>query len=346
MPYDERTIDALIESADITPMGVQLEVNAEIFTTLHNLLWTIRRDTDIQSRDFKRIYELWRTTVESMSLIELRKGQGLSIPEQTFMLREAYEIETKYIPDQIFRPTGVKLTRQLIEKETHPDPKEMDAFFKEMIWPAVKNGKTGGRKRPMAYIVAGQPGSGKTRMSSIVIEEYDGDIVKLQGDNFRGFHPRHKELTRKYGQYCGFFTPKMGAYFSDLAMKQAVKERYHILQEGSLDNIEHTLDYLRYLKKNGYTICVLLRACPRKESWKAIHQLFLQQRLKAPGLSRLITKEYHDKACLSFLSATNVLVKEDLQDRLIIKSPKGLLYDSDDMPTEKVSELLEKRMTK
>ena len=30
MPYDERSINELYESAEITPMGIQLEVNAEI----------------------------------------------------------------------------------------------------------------------------------------------------------------------------------------------------------------------------------------------------------------------------------------------------------------------------
>ena len=105
-------------------------------------------------------------------------------------------------------------------------------------------------------------------------------------------------------------------------------------------------DTLKYLKEKGYTICVLLRACPKKDSWKAIHQLYLQQRLKAPGLSRLISKEQHDKACLSFLSATNDLINQNLMDRLIIKSPKGLLYDSDDMPTERVSDVLSKRIGK
>ena len=151
---------------------------------------------------------------------------------------------------------------------------------------------------------------------------------------------------KKYGQYCAYFSMAQGQYLSDLAMKQAAVERYHILQEGSLEDVSHTKEYIRYLKERGYTICVLLRASPKKESWKAIHQLFLQQRLKAPGLSRLITKEQHDKACLSFLSATNDLIAQNLMDRLIIKSPKGLLYDSDDMPTERVSELLAKRMTK
>ena len=81
-----------------------------------------------------------------------------------------------------------------------------------------------------------------------------------------------------------------------------------------------------------------------KNQLKAIHQFYIQQRLKAPGLSRLITKEYHDRACRGFLTAVNDIVKQNLIDQMIIKSPKGLLYDSDDMPTERVSDVLSARM--
>ncbi|WP_297015494.1 zeta toxin family protein [uncultured Dialister sp.] len=346
MPYDERTVEELSESAEITPPGIQLEVNGEIFTTIHNLLWTMKGDVEIDRADEARLYSLWRTTIREMSLIELRKGQGLPMSTQVSMLREAYNIETKYMADQIFRPVNGKLTRQLIAKESAFDKAEMDDLFERTVWPSIKENKTGNQKHPMAFIIAGQPGSGKTRMSSMIIEEYNGNIVQSMSDNFRGFHPRYKKLMKKYGQYCAYFSMEQGQYLSDLTMKKAAEGRYHILQEGSLDNVSHTMEYISYLKDMGYEICVLLRACPKKESWKAIHQLFLQQRLKAPGLSRLITKDYHDKACMAFLSATNDLISQNLMDRLIIKSPKGLLYDSDDMPTERVSELLAKRMVK
>lgn len=66
-------------------------------------------------------------------------------------------------------------------------------------------------------------------------------------------------------------------------MRKAAEEKYHILQEGSLDDSAHTMALISYLKEKGYTICVLLRACPKKDSWKAIHQLYLQQRLKNAG---------------------------------------------------------------
>ena len=47
---------------------------------------------------------------------------------------------------------------------------------------------------------------------------------------------------------------------------------------------------------------------------------------------------------VDFLTAVNDIVKQNLIDQMIIKSPKGLLYDSDDMPTERVSDVLSARM--
>ncbi|WP_296954418.1 zeta toxin family protein [uncultured Dialister sp.] len=346
MPYDERTIEELSESAEITPMAIQLEVNLEIFNTIHNLLCAMGDEIDVKPQDESRLYSLWMSTIREMSLIEIRKGHGLAMSTQVGMLREAYNIETRYMADQIFRPVNPLLIKQLARKESAFTPEEMNALFDKTVWPAISHKKTGNKKHPMAFIIAGQPGAGKTRMSSMIIDEYNGDIVQCMTDNFRGFHPRSKKLMKKYGQYCAYFSLDQGKYLSDLTMKKAAEGRYHILQEGSLENVAHTKEYISYLKSMGYEICVLLRACPKKESWKAIHQLFLQQRLKAPGLSRLITKEYHDKACTAFLSATNELIAQNLMGRLIIKSPKGLLYDSDDMPTERVGELLAKRMVK
>lgn len=235
MPYDERTISELSESAEITPMGIQLEVNAEIFTTIHNLLWTVKDEVEIDRADESRLYSLWRTTIREMSLIELRKGHGLPMSTQVGMLQEAYNIETRYMADQIFRPVNMKLALQMAERESGFNEDEMNDLFERTVWPSVKENKTGNQKHPMAFIIAGQPGSGKTRMSSMIIEEYGGNIIQSMSDNFRGFHPRFRQLLKKYGQYCACFSIEQGKYLSDLTMKKAAEGRYHILQEGSLE---------------------------------------------------------------------------------------------------------------
>lgn len=79
MPYDERSINELYESAEITPMGIELEVNAEIFTTIYNLLSNMRSEEGIQQEDEKRLLHLWRKTVRAMAKVELRKGHGISM---------------------------------------------------------------------------------------------------------------------------------------------------------------------------------------------------------------------------------------------------------------------------
>ena len=351
MPYDERSINELYESAEITPMGIQLEVNAEIFTTIYNLLSNVRSAEGIQQEDEKRLLHLWRKTVRAMAKVELRKGHGVSMEKQIEMLKEAYAIETKYTADQLFSSvSSSKLTKEELEEVRRFSAEEMNTLFNSVIWPAMIKGKTGAQENPTAFIIAGQPGSGKTRMSSVIIDDYDGDIIQSMSDNFRGFHPRAKEVFQKYGRYCTYFSTKEGKYLSDLAMRKAAEEKYHILQEGSLDDSAHTMALISYLKEKGYyntNIRIIQRDDPEHSNFVILDAIVEKhKRLKAPGLSRLISKEQHDKACLSFLSATNDLINQNLMDRLIIKSPKGLLYDSDDMPTERVSDVLSKRIGK
>ena len=284
-----------MNTAEITPMGIQLEVNAEIFTTIYNLLSNMRSEEGIQQEDEKRLLHLWRKTVRAMAKVELRKGHGILWKNRLKCSKSICHRNEVHGRPAFSSVSSSKLTKEELEEVRRFSAEEMNTLFNSVIWPAMIKGKTGAQENPTAFIIAGQPGSGKTRMSSVIIDDYDGDIIQSMSDNFRGFHPRAKEVFQKYGRYCTYFSTKEGKYLSDLAMRKAAEEKYHILQEGSLDDSAHTMALISYLKEKGYTICVLLRACPKKDSWKAIHQLYLQQRLKAPGLSRLISKEQHDK---------------------------------------------------
>lgn len=134
MPYDERSINELYESAEITPMGIQLEVNAEIFTTIYNLLSNMRSEEEIQQEDEKRLLHLWRKTVHAMAKVELRKGHGISMEKQIEMLKEAYAIETKYTADQLFSSvSSSKLTKEELEEVRRFSAEEMNTLFNSVI---------------------------------------------------------------------------------------------------------------------------------------------------------------------------------------------------------------------
>ena len=59
----------------------------------------------------------------------------------------------------------------------------------------------------------------------------------------------------------------------------------------------------------------------------------------------MITKAHHNNSCSAFLTFADKIIKQNLMDRLIIQSSKGLVYDSDDLPTERAIDILIERLS-
>lgn len=346
MPYGEHRIKELQQSADITPRGIQLEVNAEIFHLIYNLIWNTQDIHSINYNDLTVLHNLWKETIQESSRIEQRKGYYIPMEHQIEMLHNAYVIERKYISDQVFTMrVPCKITPDLIEEEYKHSSLAFESLFSKKIWPSAIWNKTGNHSMPMAFIVLGQPGSGKTLLSSRLFEDWNYNIIDASADAFIGFHPYYKELISKYSQYTLFQTSKQRDLLSQLTIDASIKNRYHLLYESAfLENISIP-DLIASLKSSGFCVWVILRTCSKKESWQSIHQLFLQQRLKAPGISRMITKAHHNNSCSAFLTFADKIIKQNLMDRLIIQSSKGLVYDSDDLPTERAIDILIERLS-
>lgn len=56
---------------------------------------------------------------------------------------------------------------------------------------------------PIGYILGGQPGSGKTTLQKI-IKEKNANIIVIDGDTFRAYHPRYDEIVRHEDDYVPF----------------------------------------------------------------------------------------------------------------------------------------------
>ncbi|COM82409.1 zeta toxin [Streptococcus pneumoniae] len=50
-------------------------------------------------------------------------------------------------------------------------------------------------KQPIAILLGGQSGAGKTTIHRIKQKEFQGNIVIIDGDSFRSQHPHYLELT-------------------------------------------------------------------------------------------------------------------------------------------------------
>ena len=67
-------------------------------------------------------------------------------------------------------------------------------FFENVIIPRL--GKITARERPVVVYVMGQPGAGKTDVTSAVMETMRAGTVHLVGDDFKAVHPDYRRLLR------------------------------------------------------------------------------------------------------------------------------------------------------
>ena len=55
-------------------------------------------------------------------------------------------------------------------------------------------------KNPIAILLGGQSGAGKTTIHRIKQKEFQGNIIIIDGDSFRFQHPRYLILQQNYGK--------------------------------------------------------------------------------------------------------------------------------------------------
>lgn len=77
--------------------------------------------------------------------------------------------------------------------------KENDAIFKGYILPRYQVNGTLESKEPVAIMLGGQPGSGKSSLVNIIMAEPDKkNLIGVAADDFRHFHPRYNKILTAY----------------------------------------------------------------------------------------------------------------------------------------------------
>ena len=54
-------------------------------------------------------------------------------------------------------------------------------------------------KQPEAFLLGGQSGAGKTTLHEILSKSFDGNVIVINGDEYRKSHPHFNEIQQQYG---------------------------------------------------------------------------------------------------------------------------------------------------
>ena len=173
--------------------------------------------------------------------------------------------------------------------------------------------------RPIAIIVGGQTGAGKGLLISNAKKQFEDDnVIIINSDEFKPFHPKASEIAEKYSTYFTKVTDQETNTWTSNLFDEAIQNKYNIIFEGTMKNTR-IISTIQKLQENGYKVIVKALAVPSPDSLTAIHERYEEQ-LQTKGWGRLVTIEHHDESYNGMPKTINEIEKQEAFDELDIYS--------------------------
>jgi UDP-N-acetylglucosamine kinase len=123
---------------------------------------------------------------------------------------------------------------------------------------------------PVAYLLGGQPGAGKTTSKKTIIKKrFRGDALFISVDDFREQHPKFKEIYKKHQEHYSTYTHQFATGVNDIILKKAIENRYNIVIENTFKYIGSknirdggVIGRIDELIENGYEYNIVVATCP------------------------------------------------------------------------------------
>jgi predicted ABC-type ATPase len=150
---------------------------------------------------------------------------------------------------------------------------------------------------PRAIITGGQPGSGKSRITSDAAAEFSeqGGFVIVDADKLRRFHPGYSKLLREDDTNAADLThPDASGWARKLRRAGQEGRRNLIIDQTSKDPVV-LIALANQLHTDGYIVELRVIAVSSLISEQRIYARYEQQKL-TDGYGRFATKESHDLA--------------------------------------------------
>ena len=168
------------------------------------------------------------------------------------------------------------------------------------------------RENPIAIIDIAPPGSGKTGLNGYACAQFtDNNVVIINSDELKPFHPRIDELAKRYPEYYTKVTNQESNFWTDNLFDTAVNGRYNIIFEGTGRNLKLLSKMMA--KMQGYRIIVRGMAVNELNCLMSIIERYEGQ-VKQKGWGRLVVLEHFYKAYNEMLENIQEIEKLGVAD--------------------------------
>lgn len=150
-------------------------------------------------------------------------------------------------------------------------------------------------ERPIAIIIGGQTGAGKSGIIGYSLKLFnDNNVVVINSDEIKPFHPKVDEIARDYPNLFTKITDQESNTWTSRLFSELRNEHYNLIFEGTMWNTRVADDAIAELMRLGYIVIVRGIASGDLESKYSILDRYISQ-VKSKGYGRLVEVEHHDR---------------------------------------------------
>lgn len=208
--------------------------------------------------------------------------------------------------------TDTDKKRYLLQEAHH------ERIFQRRIVPrALAGGQP--QVAPVVYMLGGQPGAGKSRTKATLLAHLTdrGGGVELDGDLFRGYHPRYDELLAEDDRRAAYYTDFDAGRWLDKATSYVTERRVNVVLEGTMRRPAFVAQTCDRYRAAGYRVEAAILAVPEALSRLGVLQRYQQQKA-ARGHGRFSTSETHDAGYAGLLDTADAIDRDGLADAVTV----------------------------
>ena len=175
--------------------------------------------------------------------------------------------------------------------------------------------------KPVAFILGGQPGAGKTILQNFILKSNKNCIV-INADAFREFHPCYSEIQSDFGDDSPKYTQPFINRVTEQLISELSEEKYNLIIEGTLRTAETPINTCQMLKDKCYRVELHVIAVKKEISYESTI-LRYENAIALGKTPRATAKEHHDLVAESIVKNLDVIYSRNIFDDIRLLSRFG-----------------------
>jgi len=184
--------------------------------------------------------------------------------------------------------------------------------------------------RPVAVILAGQPGAGKSGLCTQAREDLrERGAVEVDVDALRRYHPQYADFLAQDDLSAAPRTQRNASRWADELRDAAIVGRRNLIIDGTLKNPDNAERLCERLRESGYQVEVRALAVAPENSRLGVYLRYEDAHAKA-GAGRWVPERVHDEAVAGMPESLRCIEQHGLADRVQVyhRGSNQAIYDN------------------